>query len=239
MRPYRLAPRVRACVSDDGAILLDIDRDAYVGLDPDQAAALSQMVEDFPASRDRAPASDDAAAFARALLERGLLIHTDACGSAEVRTAGSAPCVFSPAESELIPWNEMRRHRVRISHILQFLRATLTAIVLLRCRPFSYIVDRASQRKRRQASRPMDRDFACALLSAFFHIRPFIYAPKGRCLLDSIALLEFLAHYDVHPDWVVGVKVVPFASHSWLQHERFVLNGTPAYVRAYTPILVI
>jgi hypothetical protein len=139
----------------------------------------------------------------------------------------------------------MKRHRVRVSHVLQFMRSVLTAIVLLRCRSFSYLVDRASRRKARHRARTlnglssMDSDLACTLLSAFFHIRPFVYAPKGRCLLDSLALLEFLAHHDVYPDWIFGVKVVPFASHSWLQHEHYVLNGTPAHVGAYTPILVV
>ena len=146
MRPYRLASRVRVCVSDDGAILLDIDRDSYVGLDPDQTAALSLMVEDFPPSRGHAPASEDAAAFARALSERGLLIQVQAVESAGAGKACSAFSAISPAESELIPWNEMTRHRVRVSHVLHFLWAALTAIVLLRSRPFSYIVDRDRSR---------------------------------------------------------------------------------------------
>jgi hypothetical protein len=39
--------------------------------------------------------------------------------------------------------------------------------------------------------------------------------------------------------WIVAVKVHPFGAHSWLQYQGYVLNGTPTYVRAYTPILVV
>lgn len=58
-------------------------------------------------------------------------------------------------------------------------------------------------------------------------------------MLDSLVLIEFLALHDVFPDWVIGVKTLPFTAHSWVQTGRFVLNGNPGYVRGYVPILVV
>jgi hypothetical protein len=142
-------------------------------------------------------------------------------------------------EVELIPWEQMPWRHIRLGHVLRFLQSLVTALLLLRCRRFAAIVSRLRRRRARNASCPICVETLRALVSAFFHIRAFCYAPKARCLLDSLTLLEFLAHYDQYPRWVVGVQIVPFGSHAWVQHESCVLNGTPDYVRAYTPILVI
>jgi hypothetical protein len=32
---------------------------------------------------------------------------------------------------------------------------------------------------------------------------------------------------------------MPFAAHSWVQVDRYVLNGPPSYVRAFVPILAV
>jgi hypothetical protein len=145
-------------------------------------------------------------------------------------------------EFELIPWENMGWRHIRLGHVLRFLQSLLTAIVLLRTRRFIDVVNRARRRKERHDSHGnsmFDPATGRALLSAFFHIRAFLYAPKARCLLDSLTLIEFLAHYDQYPDWVIGVQIKPFGSHSWVQHGQSVLNGTPTYVRSYDSIVVI
>ncbi len=37
MLAYRLAPRTHVCATDDGAVLLDVEDDKYLSLDPSQA----------------------------------------------------------------------------------------------------------------------------------------------------------------------------------------------------------
>jgi hypothetical protein len=37
----------------------------------------------------------------------------------------------------------------------------------------------------------------------------------------------------------MGVKVNPWAAHSWVQSGEYVLDGTPEQVRFFTPILVV
>jgi hypothetical protein len=297
MKPYRLAPSVYACASEDGAVFLNLGNDAYLGIDFLQSRALSLVVEDWPrhaseprddavssASENRAVAgkgslceplpctppensgsNPEALSFAEFLGERGLLVRTS-CDSpaiietdAAIREPVSSPqaSVSAPAaiagtladrirvsqlpsvESELIAWQHMSWEHIRVSHVFRFLQSLITAICLLHCCRFSDVVHRAHRRSAAHARNSLHPPTVRALLSAFFHIRTFVYAPKDRCLLDSLTLLEFLAHYGQHPRWVLGVQVIPFGSHSWVQHDAFVLNGTPEYVRAYTPILVI
>lgn len=236
MRPYCLAPHVHVCASEEGAVFLDLEKDAYVGLEIEQARALSSLVEDWPEPQDESIAPEcDAHTFAQMLCERGLL------APAATPIEYARPPRLARAESELIPWDRMTWRHVRVGHVLRFLLSALTAALLLRCRRFPSVVDRLRRRKARHAKNAasLDSEVARKLLSAYCHIRPFVFGQKGRCLLDSLTLLEFLAHYELYPTWVIGVQIIPFGSHSWVQHESFVLNGTPAYVRAYTPILVL
>jgi hypothetical protein len=54
-----------------------------------------------------------------------------------------------------------------------------------------------------------------------------------------LALLEFLARYEVLPRWVFGVRARPFVAHCWVQYEDIVFNDTVEHVASYTPIMVV
>ncbi|MEO1020428.1 MAG: lasso peptide biosynthesis B2 protein, partial [Pseudomonadota bacterium] len=59
------------------------------------------------------------------------------------------------------------------------------------------------------------------------------------CLFDSLALLYFLARYEVFPQWVFAVQLKPFRAHCWVQSNSLVVNDVVANVRHYTPIMSI
>lgn len=254
MVAYRLAPRVRVCATDDGAVLLDVEDDKYLGLDPNQACALSLVVEAWPSggglgeppgvtTSGERPRIDESCALelARVLCERGLLVPVTAPCAQEL--AALPPSRLPAPEVELIPWCEMSPVHIGVRHVFRFVQSVLSAALMLKFMPFAEIVARARRRRDSCAddrhSHAFDVEAARRLLSAYSHMRPFLYGQKGRCLLDSLALLEFLARDGLYPEWVVGVRGHPFGSHSWLQHQAFILNGTPAYARAYTPILIV
>ena len=125
--------------------------------------------------------------------------------------------------------------KVRLRDVLSFLRALVTAFLMLRCRPLSAVARRA-QRLPTRCVRAIDLGRARELVTLYTYIRMFVFERRGRCLLDSLALLEFLAAHGVRAQWVIGVRVRPFAAHSWLQHQQWVLNGTPAFVRGFRAI---
>jgi hypothetical protein len=70
-------------------------------------------------------------------------------------------------------------------------------------------------------------------------LRIFLFSHRDRCLHDSLALLEFLARYDIFPDWAFGVRARPFVAHCWVQHGDIVFNDTVEHVAGYTPIMVV
>src|SRR5262249_22414647 len=119
---------------------------------------------------------------------------------------------------------------------LAWIRATLQ----LKLCPLARIVARVARRKEaRFRGSPFDLSGARSLVHTFRALRPWVYTTLDRCLLDSLVLIEFLALHDQFPTWVIGVRTGPFAAHSWVQYDRYVLNGAPTFVRAFTPILAV
>jgi hypothetical protein len=52
-------------------------------------------------------------------------------------------------------------------------------------------------------------------------------------------MVRYLRRHQYFPDLVLGVRMMPFAAHAWVQDGDTVLNDTVDYVSAYTPILVV
>jgi hypothetical protein len=239
IRPYRLAEHIYVCASSQGAVFLDLRTDAYVGVDPVQSDALANLVERWPVAGRVSASLADGRELAETLRARGLLEtnagrlhpHGDPCRESRL------PLLPSVTD-ELIPWDRMPRVRIRLHHLLAFLRSLLIALWMLRCRSLLATARRFEERRRHAGSRS-NHAMTCDLLSVYTRLRMLSFARKGRCLLDSVVLVEFLAAYGIHARWVIGVHIRPFSAHSWVQETQSVLNGTPSFIRHFQPILVI
>ncbi len=229
MPRFQLARAVHACATDQGAVFLDLAHDCYIGLDAEQSRALADLVEGWPESSMEAPAGR--ALLAQGLLAQGLLVEAPA------GRAHEAP-PLPRAREELIAWECMPPARVRVGHVFTFLRALLTVLIVLRGRSLQAMVRRCERRRRCYGSR-FDPERTRLLLTLYSTIRLFVFARRGRCLLDTFVLIEFLAAYGSLPSAVIGVQVRPFAAHAWVQEGERVLNGTVPFVRGFLPILVI
>ena len=240
MCAYRLAPSVHLRVSEDGAVFLNLLRDEFFGLDTQQTRALSSLL----AHPDDSCHSDNALTeLAQTLCSSGLLESTDSAASPAQGLPAATGAVsgfpIPSARCELLPWERMGAPSIRPHHVLAFVKAWRRAAHFVQPGRLARAVDRARLRKRSTTEEDFHVPTARRLLSAFYHMRAFAYGKRAQCLLDSLVLLEFLAMYGVHPTWIIGVKIRPFASHSWLQYRHYVLNGTAAYVRAYLPIIAV
>jgi hypothetical protein len=129
--------------------------------------------------------------------------------------------------------------RMSVLDITRFARAWLHSAWMFRRWSLLRIVQRLGTRRANAGQQPLDVARTRRLMSVFFRLRAFAYTKKGRCLLDTLVLVEFLALHGMFPTFVIGVKTQPFAAHSWAQWDGYVLNGTPEYVRRFTPILSI
>jgi hypothetical protein len=225
------------CALADAAVLLDLRADRYYGLPQRQSAALSLVVRGWPSLAPDESLLRDAAyaeTLARELAGRGLLTQDDSLGRSAV------PVVLARVDEQLHAWDRADWAAIGGVHCCAFAIAWARAMLELRLRRFAQIVARVERRKAGHgAGSSFDRAKARLLMHVFRALRPLFYTTVDRCLLDSLVLMEFLALYDLFPTWVIGVRTGPFAAHSWVQHDHYVLNGAPSFVRAFTPILAV
>ena len=106
---------------------------------------------------------------------------------------------------------------------------------------FQRVLDAA--RRLRPNGDPQTRDLDEAELADLYerHVRArtWFHSAPDRCLVNSLALLRFLAGHGVFPSWTFGVKVGPFAAHCWVEDDRFLYGEEIAYCRSFVPILSV
>ena len=64
--------------------------------------------------------------------------------------------------------------------------------------------------------------------------------PVARsCLLDSLALLDWLGDQAGHARLVFGVRLDPFGADCWLQTGRVLLTDAPDTANRFAPVLAV
>lgn len=235
---YFLSPSVHWCATGGHCIILDIATDQYLQVPAGDFNSLLPFVG-FDSSTD--PRLTDAeipaelTGFARGLLAARVLSRTPS-------QIGWRPPPTLPRPTELVSTATHHMPVMKIARMLpRFLMACAAADYHLRHTSLSRICARVSARKRQctPGTYGDSRERAIQLTHGFNTLRPF-YPRHYLCLFDSLALIEFLAHWHILPNWVFGVSVDPFEAHCWLQDGEVVLSDTVTFSsRWYTTIMVI
>jgi hypothetical protein len=232
----RLADHVRACRADGQVILLDLERNKYVGIGGAQLPSLARAIQGWPVSPD-APASSgqpvDIDALTAPLLAQGLLTHA--------ATAGPTRAVLEEPMRSLNAEDAVQDVAMAWRRLPRFLKSAVTASTWLRWRSLAAIVHIVAARRARLATQdsPPSREAMRALVAGYLKLRPFAFSAHDRCLHDSLTLIHFLASEGVSANWVIGVRTQPFGAHSWVQSGDTVLNDQHEHVRRYQPLLVV
>ena len=241
-KAYWLPTHVRACSTATGTVLLDLRRNRYFGVGHKETTVLRALAGnwDSPATLSVDFASDaappplqDAVRIADKLVEAGLL-----------STSAPDAAAFTPTQVDLqslltsVGHEIDRKSSIRWRHIVDFLRACAWARRSVRSRTL-YLVAEDIGKQKNAASAPFDADRAIELVGIFRRLRPHTFAARDQCLFHALALVKFLASYDVYPTWVIGVRTKPWAAHSWVQQGTLLLDSNPEEVCEYTPILAI
>src|SRR4029077_20284199 len=107
---------------------------------------------------------------------------------------------------ELLSSDEYRRVAVDFRAVKNLIAAAVSAKIALRLGAFEKAVRKFAERKRRAGggTESVDFDRVRQLVEQFFRLRIFFFCSKSECLFDSLSLLNFLARYGIHADWVFG-----------------------------------
>lgn len=228
MAHYFLPNHVHACFAANRTIFLDMKRGTYFGLDPEKTELLRHALDDTgTAEQVMSPITAE-------LMGMGLLTTSRSASKTFLPPAASAP------EVPLLPLID-DPPRISTARVGRFL-ATYSAVAFrLKFRPLERSLAHLAHHKStaRFITDDAALDQARDLTRAFLHLRPFIYAARNRCLLDSLTLAEFLASYGIRATCVFGVRANPFEAHCWLQIGNHVVNETPELAQRYAPILSV
>ncbi|ANO50071.1 lasso peptide biosynthesis B2 protein [Woeseia oceani] len=230
--PAKLAKHAYVCLADERLIFSDVRHDRYQCLDLRNTQTALRL---FPQIRslDLLGSSDsDQEQVKRidlALKGAGLLVDGNSDGKLSVPVRIAAPKKsFDLRQNNGCP---------QASHCMAFLKAALSASAKYRFLSLQRIIEGVHRRKSRQADLDHnDPEKLLELVAVFHRLRPY-YVREYLCRFDSLALIEFLAHYRHFPEWVFGVTGEPFAAHCWVQEGNMVLNDTVDFVRRFTPIM--
>ena len=239
MRTYYSCKDVFLCLAENRYIALDLKTDRYISFDGPRADILETLIaarsaDDLSEETKTKIPQSDIEETADQLVQNGLLTEDAGLGKPLVLTTFERPL------NRLLDGNDEVRPRIRSGHLLAFLISCASASRKLRRRPISEIVDSVRQRKKQTGLRYNDSELKLTreLVRIFDILRPF-YPLNYLCLFDSLALIEFLARYDVFPTWVFGVWTDPFHAHCWVQEGETVFNDYVDMIRGYTPVMTV
>jgi hypothetical protein len=237
-RRYFLSPSVHWCLVNDQCVLLDVEGDRYLQMPARQLRALLPFVElgsSTTSDLQHGAVPAELSELADELLAADVLKSSPTATTRAAEMRLPAPTALVSAGRPRPPTGQLLR---ALSH---FLLACATADYFLRRRSLAQILSRVSQRKLKLTkTHPCGTAEREVALTRIFHaLRPF-YPRDYLCLFDSLALIEFLAHWHICPNWAFGVTIDPFKAHCWVQAGTTVLSDSLNFAsRWFTTILVV
>lgn len=223
---YRLRHGLSYCRVGGHLIFLDVPNDRYF--------QLSRGMEDRFLAHAR---GDDAHVDVSALVDQGILTASRA-ESPRRPEPRFIPPVFSALE------RSEPKHHAGLSCSLAVLTTVFSIQLELRALGLVGVLDKlVAYRQRRtthqsSTTTPQDGQRLLDSTSSFQGARLYVPVPT-RCLLDSLALVRFLARQRLHAHIVFGVTADPFSAHCWVQSRDLVLNDTVGHVNTLTPIRIV
>jgi hypothetical protein len=239
---YHLASHVYACSTGEGVIFLDARHDRYFGVGGKDVMQLVSAVVELRdscsglAAHSESMSSEPVPFVAKRsrlvakLVDQGLLC-TGEMGTGPIRRK----TVPAP---EIIPLRTVaaQYRQLQVSDIPNFAWACVKAAWSLRRLSVESIASRVGAA--RGDHERFNFEQAMPLVEVFRRLRCWSFSEKNRCLFNALALIYFLQGYGHFPYFVIGVKTAPFAAHAWVQMDGVVLDGNPASVGHFAPILV-
>lgn len=229
MAPYCLRPHLSYCQVEGHLIFLDIDNDQYFRLSAPMECAFVSYME----------GSEILDVALRTLVERKILIESSPLSTP---TPAPPPNVERPAFSAMEQWSLSRQTRLRV--LPEVITTVCCTQLKLKTTKLTDVVSALTlYRRKRCLQGNVHLPFLASenLLDATSRFaRARQYVPVERCcLLDSLALVNFLARRGLHANIVFGVTGDPFSAHCWVQVGKLVLNDTVGSVNSFTPIRIV
>jgi hypothetical protein len=83
---------------------------------------------------------------------------------------------------------------------------------------------------------PSQRSLSCSQLCRAVDVACVFYPKRVLCLQRSAATTVLLRRHGIAAEMVIGTRVLPFRSHSWVEVDRVVVNDKPYMAEIYNTI---
>jgi hypothetical protein len=216
--PLHLRPDIHAVALDKDVVFLDESADRYIFL---------------PGGADLVNLRED-----------GGVLAANADAAELLLTAGFVRRGAAPPDRPSLPALPTRPlppsggpSSVTLRECARLAGAMLDLWLHYRGRPLAHILDFVRQRRPMACSDATPAEVQ--RLAALFE-RAAIWLPAPRkCLVRSFLLMRFLQRSGCDAQWVLGVRLSPFAAHCWVQSHDVVLDEVPERLLRYRPICVV
>lgn len=230
-----ISAHARCCEFEDGAIILDLRGDNYVGIDALHLCNFRARIENWPTSdlsARKAECNNESASesLTAELLARGILTNSPTPRQPiHVRIGTTALTFVTPGEE---------RRPIPFLHLAQFSIAFLLVLLRLRLKGLESLLEWIGRRQTSiHHTHPIPREATVERLASFLWSRTWFYTAQRRCLFDSLVLSVYLSRAMIPSTFVIGVATKPFLAHAWVQIGESVLNDTAEHIQNFTPIL--
>lgn len=235
MQRYWLAAHAYVAVLGPQTVFFDSRQSSFCAVRSNWVYALRTRIEDWALphahySEDNPAAPRDE--YVGYLAKRGLLTSIQNGGKRMEQLQFQTPqdgVLDHMAASEIRIWP---------SKAARIVYSATTAAWRIRHWTFHRLLQELARRREGQLGPPAApyAQQTAQLTSAYWRFRPLLPFGSHTDFIDSLTLIEFLSHYLVFPKLVIGVRLVPFTTHTWVQEGSTVLNDSPEFVRQFTPI---
>jgi hypothetical protein len=105
--------------------------------------------------------------------------------------------------------------------------------LLMRFRSFGQLYAVVAGLPLRQRPRPT---YSVEILVDAIDFASFFYFRKVQCLQRSCAAIALLRRHGLRAEMVIGVQILPFRSHAWVEVDGSVVNDKTSVIERYSVI---
>ena len=206
----------------DRPVFLDLARDRYLALPPPIEHAFTHLLTLEEPVLPEGP-------------DRDLLLGTGLFRTGSLLGRGVKAATVPQCSASLL--DEVARPRASLRAILAARASVGRARKQLASRPLRAIVD--AIRETRYAARRDDTGAAGEDAARLFLAARALVPVEPCCLLDCLAMLDWLGEEAKPATLVFAVREDPFTAHCWLQTDRLLLTDTADGLDPFTPVYAV
>lgn len=234
MISYWLAADAYVAVLGPQTVFFNLRQRSFCALRTSWIYSLRTAIEEWgmpEATYNEEDANAPVTDYAAHLANRGLLTTVRAVGKRMEQLQ------FEPARQSLVEQAGISEISVGFVKAARIIYSGMAAVWRFRHRTLQQLLmELDTGRRAGSQSRPLSAQEISHLVCAYWRFRPLLPFDQYTDLIDSLTLIEYLSKYFVFPRLVIGVKLMPFATHSWVQEGTTVFNDSPEFVGQFTPI---